>query len=106
MSGGFRQKRALSQPYRQLSLSDDEDKREARKDITALANAFGGYLIYGIEEFEDKKLGTFAGKLCPITDRDLPDNLTRLIVNTISPRCVFRSKASTDSGPNRSPNPE
>lgn len=35
---------------RDLYGSSDSDKREALKDVSALANAFGGHLVIGIEE--------------------------------------------------------
>src|SRR5271167_2537268 len=38
---------------RELPGNADEDKREFLYDVTSLANASGGFLIYGIEEKRD-----------------------------------------------------
>jgi predicted HTH transcriptional regulator len=39
---------------RELPGNADEDKREFLYDVTSLANASGGFLIYGIEEKRDE----------------------------------------------------
>lgn len=59
---------------RELSLSNDEDKRELARDVSALANAAGGDLIFGIEEEKDPSGAntgipkTLLGVACPNFD--------------------------------------
>lgn len=59
---------------RDLNLAKDEDKRELARDVSSLANAAGGDLVYGIEEAKDadgKNLGipeSLVGVDCPNFD--------------------------------------
>jgi predicted HTH transcriptional regulator len=42
---------------RDLNLKSEHDKREAAKDVSGMANAAGGRIIYGIEEAEVGETG-------------------------------------------------
>ncbi len=59
---------------RDLNLAKDEDKRELARDVSSLANAAGGDLIYGVEDAKDgdgKNLGypkAVLGVECPNFD--------------------------------------
>lgn len=55
----------------------DEDRREFAADVSALANAFGGYLVVGIDE----KNG-IASNVCGVTSPD-PDGLVRAVSESI-----------------------
>lgn len=53
---------------RQLDLKTDNQKTEAAKDISAMANTIGGRIIYGIEEVKKENGIKVAGPLRPLTD--------------------------------------
>lgn len=55
----------------------DEDKREFAADVSALANAFGGYLLIGIEERDG-----IAANVCGVTAQD-PDGLVRAVSESV-----------------------
>ncbi|UXT20433.1 ATP-binding protein [Agrobacterium tumefaciens] len=55
----------------------DEDRREFAADVSAMANAFGGYLLIGIDE----KNG-IASDVCGVTAPD-PDGLVRAVSESI-----------------------
>ena len=60
---------------RDLELASDAHKKEVARDVSSLANAAGGYLVYGVEEERDadgKNTGTPArilGVSCPNFDQ-------------------------------------
>ena len=49
---------------RELNLFSKEEKREFLKDVTALANSSGGYLIYGVKEGDDDETKGFPVDVC------------------------------------------
>lgn len=74
---------------RELKLEPPRERRELLKDVTALANAQGGVIIYGIDEVMHNDLGNVAGTLTPMTDTNLIDKATRIIRSNISPSIEF-----------------
>ena len=69
---------------RDLYGNSDADKREALKDISAFANAFGGHLIIGIEE--QNGLPTAAPGILNINPDDVLLRLEQLVLSGIEPR--------------------
>lgn len=64
---------------RELNFGNDSDKKELISDIVSFANTNGGYLIFGIEEGEDKSPST----LCGLDLLDTPDGTIARINNSI-----------------------
>jgi hypothetical protein len=72
---------------RELNLKSEPDKREAAKDVSGMANARGGRIIYGIDEAEVGNTGRKAAKaLCPLTEVNLDERLDNVLADAISPR--------------------
>lgn len=75
----------------QLPQGGDEDRREFLYDVAAIANAAGGYLVFGIAEkrdFQGKPTGV-AGAIASLDSANLPSDLARLenmIRDGIAPR--------------------
>ena len=55
---------------RELNLFSKEEKREFLKDVTALANSSGGYLIYGVKEGDDDETKGFPVEVCGFAPPD------------------------------------
>ena len=55
---------------RELNLFSKEEKREFLKDVTALANSSGGYLIYGMKEGDDDESKGFPVEVCGFAPPD------------------------------------
>ncbi|TIX93089.1 ATP-binding protein [Rhizobium sp. P44RR-XXIV] len=55
----------------------DDDRREFAADVSAMANALGGYLLIGIDEQNG-----IASDVCGVTERD-PDGLVRAVSEAI-----------------------
>lgn len=55
----------------------DDDRREFAADVSAMANALGGYLLIGIDEQNG-----IASDVCGVTERD-PDGLVRAVSESI-----------------------
>ena len=90
--------------YKQeLNLSTRDEKREFLKDVTAFANASGGYLLYGIKEGEEDEKG-FPVEVCGFTPQQGVDQLVSAMENLIrdgveKPLHGYRIKpVPTDSG--------
>ncbi len=70
--------------YKQeLRLQTDADKRELCKDISAMANTRGGYIIYGIRENGNARAAAADG--IPFDSQD-EDRLVQVITSGITPR--------------------
>lgn len=84
---------------RELNLSTREAKREAAKDVAALANTAGGRILYGIEERELQDGSRVAGPIRPLTDGTLEATLSDVLVGSIHPRPRFATrKVPVESG--------
>jgi len=65
----------------------DGKKKEISKDISALANAGGGTIIYGIKEFDDIDKRHLPEKIDPINRTDISKEWLDQVINTnIQPR--------------------
>jgi predicted HTH transcriptional regulator len=69
---------------RDLYGNSDRDKREALKDVSAFANAFGGHLLIGIEE--QNGLPTAVPGILDINPDEVLLRLEQLILSGIEPR--------------------
>lgn len=76
----------------QLNLGNKGEKREAAKDVSALANAVGGRIVYGISETKAPDGRTIAGGVKALVDALAAERLADVLVNAIHPRPVFALK--------------
>lgn len=77
---------------RELSLDTKEARREAAKDLSALANTAGGRILYGIEETELPDGSKVAGGIRPLTDGALEARLADVLVSAVHPRPRFATR--------------
>ena len=86
---------------REIDLTD-KGKREAAKDVAAMANSQGGCIIYGIDEHREQSKGAgIPARLCPLQDESAPARLEQVLLTTIAPRPDFsyhRIPASNGQG--------
>ncbi len=64
----------------------DYQKKEITKDVSALANSAGGFLIYGIREFSDPKKRHLPEKVVPVDRTNFPREWLEQVINSIRPR--------------------
>lgn len=84
---------------RELDLSKKDQRREAAKDISAMANTVGGCLVYGVDERVLPDKSVVAGPIVPLTDGTVVDTLANVLNSTIHPRPSFRlSKVDVAGG--------
>lgn len=74
---------------REIDLTG-KGKKEAAKDISAMANAEGGLIIYGIDERSDGHGPGIPERLFPMKDVSLVPRLEAVLIDSISPRVNFR----------------
>lgn len=75
---------------RELELKSESQKKEAAKDISAMANTAGGWIIYGIDETKTAT-GAHASKIVPLTT-DPVDQLAQVLSAALHPRVRWRSR--------------
>ena len=75
---------------RQLDLGNDKERREAAKDVSAMANGGGGRIVYGIEEKADSTGRKIATAVVGMTDGTLRDRLEEVLASTIRPPVQHR----------------
>lgn len=77
-------------------------KKEITKDVSAMANAAGGMIIYGIKEYDEKGKRHLPEKLDPIDRTQFPREWLDQVINNIRPRIegltIF--PVDIDTGPN------
>jgi hypothetical protein len=83
---------------RELTLSTRDEKREAAKDASALANTAGGRIVYGIEERPLPNGSRAAGPIRPLTDGQLEATLADVFIGSIEPRPRFRTRRVSVTG--------
>ena len=76
---------------RTLSLKTRDERREACKDISAMANTSGGRILYGIDE-KDTADGPVAGPIIALSDTQLESVLADVLVSGVHPRPRFSSR--------------
>jgi hypothetical protein len=75
---------------RELSLSTKSEKKEVAKDICAMANSSGGWIIYGIDEARTGDDAPIAAFVTPFSDASLAAQLEGIVHGTISPTPLVR----------------
>ena len=70
-----------------ISISCKKDwKCELVKDVTSMANANGGIIIYGVKEYDDKEKRTFPEKITPLAaDSVSKEQIEQIIIQNTSP---------------------
>ncbi|MBN1813309.1 MAG: ATP-binding protein [Anaerolineae bacterium] len=68
-----------------LGMTDGK-KREIAKDVSALANAAGGIIIYGIKEYDQKDKKHLPERLDPIDRTQFSKEWLEQVINNIRPR--------------------
>lgn len=71
----------------ELTIRSQRERREALKDLTALGNAGGGALIYGISEVPDVE--GKPSRIVPLSDRSLPSRLEDIALAGVRPPLVW-----------------
>ncbi len=79
---------SLTLEYKSAEALDKNDykKKEITKDVSAMANAAGGLLIYGISEFAETDKRHLPEKITPVNRTDFPREWVEQIINAIRPR--------------------
>lgn len=75
---------------REIQLKKPKDKKELCKDVSAFANSQGGRIIIGLEEVENKESGSIPGKLNPIFDLSIKEDIQKILLDGIKPLVDFR----------------
>ncbi|HXB54914.1 MAG TPA: ATP-binding protein [Vicinamibacteria bacterium] len=71
---------------RELSLDTKEEKREAAKDISAMANTVGGQILYGVAEKKLADGSKVASAIMQLTDGAVDSQLADVLANGVHPR--------------------
>ena len=83
---------------RELDLSTNAKKKEAAKDVSAMANAAGGRILYGVDEGSVRGGRKVASALTPLTSASVEEQLNNVIHSAIHPRTLTRTKKLELSG--------
>lgn len=70
---------------RELSLDKPSQKKEVAKDICALANTSGGWIVYGIDEERSSGNAGLASRVCPFDAGDLASRIENIVHSAIAP---------------------
>ena len=79
---------SLSLEYKRAAALDRSDraKREITKDVSAMANAAGGAIVYGIAEFQDNGRRHLPEKLDPVDHNEFTKEWLESVIENIRPR--------------------
>lgn len=79
---------SLTLEYKSAEALDRTEykKKEITKDVSAMANAAGGVLIYGIAEYSDPERRHLPERITPIDRNEFPREWVEQIINAIRPR--------------------
>lgn len=80
----------------ELKVKTNSDKKELCKDVSAMANSFGGRIIFGISEKEQKEDGSIPEELQPIKDKSLKETMQQVLADGVLPRMDFRIQPVPD----------
>lgn len=72
--------------YKAAGALSKANKEEITKDVSAMANAGGGTIIYGISEFSDKAKKYLPEKLSPVIRTEFGKEWLEQVINNIKPR--------------------
>jgi hypothetical protein len=86
--------------YKAVGALSKANKEEITKDVSAMANAGGGTIIYGISEFSDKAKKYLPEKLSPVIRTEFGKEWLEQVINNIKPRIdnLVIHPVSLDSG--------
>jgi hypothetical protein len=76
---------------RELDLTSREQKREAGKDASAMANTLGGRILYGVDEIELPDGSKVAGRIIALSEEAAADKLADVLAAVITPRPSFNT---------------
>lgn len=86
ISGGVEESTILEYKSN-IDTSNDSWKKEMAKDVSALANANGGMIIYGVKEFDDPHKRFLPEKLTPIDASKISkETIIQVINSNVSPK--------------------
>ncbi|MGI8642364.1 MAG: AlbA family DNA-binding domain-containing protein [Pyrinomonadaceae bacterium] len=95
---------SLTLEYKSAEALDRSDfkKKEITKDVSAMANAAGGLLIYGISEFSNLNERHLPEKITPVDRTKFPREWVEQIIQAIRPRIdgIVIHSVSLSSGEN------
>jgi hypothetical protein len=77
---------------RQLDLETPKKRSEAAKDVSGLANAQGGLLIYGVEEEELEDGRRIPARSTPLADGDVRSRLEDVLDSAVHPALNFEAR--------------
>ena len=77
---------------RGLDLASRQEKAEAAKNVSAMANTIGGRIFYGLDEEALADGSVVAGNVCPLTDGTLDTRVEDVLLSSIHPRPRFRTR--------------
>ena len=70
-----------------IDISNDSWKKEIAKDVSAMANANGGMIIYGVKEFDDSEKRHLPEKITPIDSSKVSmETIMQVINSNITPK--------------------
>jgi len=82
---------SLKLEYKQtIEIDKPKARKELCKDFSAMANSFGGKIIYGLAESEQKDAGSIPVALTPIKNHLLKETMQQIITDGILPRMDFQ----------------
>jgi hypothetical protein len=70
---------------REVNLSRESDKKELAKDVSGMANAAGGRILFGIEEGGADGHRPTAARILPLTDRTLIERVDSILADSVTP---------------------
>lgn len=71
-----------------INTTCDKWKGEMAKDVSAMANANGGIIIYGVKEFDEEDKRHIPSHITPLdTTKISKETIAQVIASNISPRC-------------------
>jgi hypothetical protein len=76
-----------------IDLDVRKERKEAAKDVAAMANTAGGRIVYGIKERDSKSIPDGLPEvISPLADEDIPRRLEDVLLSGIHPRPRFRMR--------------
>ena len=77
---------------RQLDIDTPKKRSEAAKDVSGLANAQGGLLVYGVEEKEQEDGRRIPAKATPLADGKARSRLEDVLDSAVHPALNFEAR--------------
>lgn len=84
---------------RDLPVATPSEKREVAKDISAMANSAGGWIVYGVDEQQGPNGIKVAAAMSPLTQpADAAHRIDDIIAGSVTPRPQFRVREIAATG--------